>query len=227
MNPARVRPSRARDDPRVDLPGDARVPPEDHAGQPPDRAKKQRRRQRRRHEPNAAPASAAARVRSQAAEAPASTAPATTTSSHRQHRRQRQHPHRAFRHVQQAPEDRKPHGVAASSQALMMAKRRITGPSRTRRGTVTTIGVVEADTPGTYIGVTCAGIARNVPGVTIFSRYQNSTRPPGRPSWKKTARSSRNSWRPPHGRARLFSSGYRLSSAMVSAPAGSGSSMRR
>ena len=93
--------------------------------------------------------------------------------------------------------------------------------------TVTVMAVVEAETPGTYIGVTCAGIARNVPGVTIFSRYQNSTRPPGRPSWKNTARSSRNSWRPPQGGSARFSSGYRLSSAMVSAPAGSGSSISR
>ena len=164
------------------------------------------------------------RVRSHAAEAPASDgaarprpepapAPPTAPASTPSFRARAAGPRRV------ASQTASP----ASSQAATIARRRIIWPPPSRcEATVTAIGVVDAETPGTYIGVTCAGIARNVPGVTIFSRYQNSTRPPGRPSWKNTARSSRNSWRPPHGRLRRFSSGYRLSSAMVSAPAGSG-----
>ncbi len=62
---------------------------------------------------------------------------------------------------------------------------------------------VDPETPGTYIGTICAGIARNRPGVTTLSRWANSTRPPVRSSWKSATRSSRYSRRlsPPAGRA--------------------------
>src|SRR5690606_7142950 len=90
-------------------------------------------------------------------------------------------------------------------------------------------GSDEAKMPGTYIGETCAGTARNVPADTTLTRYTYSERPSSKLSWKNTVRWSRYSTFEPH-RHRTESgrsSGYAVVSCTASTPAGSGSSSMR
>ena len=102
-----------------------------------------------------------------------------------------QRPDRRLGHLQQAPEESGRHAIAGGDpqrderQAASSLR-----AFRPARAIVTVCTVVDADTPGTYIGVTCAGMARKTPGVTTFSRYQRSMRPCDNPFWKKTTRLS-------------------------------------
>src|SRR4029453_16360280 len=138
--------------------------------------------------------------------------------------RQREHPRGRLRHQQQTPEEARRHAIpgADPQRDERQAPGHFSPPAGAEIVTVCTVG--DAETPGTYIGATCAGIARKTPGVTTFSKYQRSIRPCDNVFWKNTTRLSLSSRRSLQRRGRCFSSGYRLSSAIGSVPAGSGSS---
>src|SRR4051794_12855532 len=90
-------------------------------------------------------------------------------------------------------------------------------------------GSLVAKYEGWYIGSTLAGLTRNTPGFTTFSRYTYSCAPREKYVWKKAARSSWNSRRVnhhPHQRGASFIS-YKLSRCTNSVPAGMGSSIIR